>query len=113
MIEEIGQLDIKVCGYQHCCFTTHLDNDDTNFERGDLDVFAGPGAIVQCNEFLISDEPYGPVEVTVFHEGTDGITLDYVSVRTDIGLLNCPINANLDNGDYFNAKCSMNTEMKN
>ena len=55
MIEEIGQLDIKVCGYQHCCFTTHLDNDDTNFERGDLDVFAGPGAIVQCNEFLIRD----------------------------------------------------------
>ena len=88
MVEDAGQLDVKICGDKSCCFTQHLNNADTNFRPGKLDIFSGPGSIFECNNFEISDTPVerlglGPVEMTVFHEGTDGIQLDYIGIQTD------------------------------
>ena len=37
MIEDVGQLDIKICGDLNCCFVQHLDNSEINFQAGTQD----------------------------------------------------------------------------
>ena len=53
MIEDLGQLDIKICGDVNCCFIQHLDNTDTNFEAGDEDRFNGAAGLLECFEFQV------------------------------------------------------------
>ncbi len=48
MIEDVGQLDIKICGDKSCCFAQHLDNSETNFRPGDTDRFDGPVGLMEC-----------------------------------------------------------------
>ena len=45
MIEDVSQLDIKICGDKSCCFIQHLDNSDTNFRPGDEDRFDGASGV--------------------------------------------------------------------
>jgi hypothetical protein len=53
MIENTGQLDVKVCGQSDCCFVAHLDNSEINFQSGDEDVFEGAGSLFECNNFQV------------------------------------------------------------
>ena len=130
MVEDAGQLDVKICGDKSCCFTQHLNNPDTNFRPGKLDIFSGSGSIFECNNYEISDTPVerlglGPVEMTVFHEGTDGIQLDYIGIQTDerqikknrnwkkkikeiplfFRFLTCQLGIKLDDGEFYKTRC--------
>ena len=53
MIEDVGQLDIKICGDLNCCFVQHLDNSEINFQAGTQDRFEGAGDLLQCYEFQV------------------------------------------------------------
>ena len=53
MIENVGQLDIKICGDSDCCFVQHLDNDEVNFQSGDQDRFEGPASLFECHNFEV------------------------------------------------------------
>ena len=48
----------------------------------------------------------GPMAISVFHEGSDGLKLDYVEVGTDSRIVHCPIGVKLDNGEFYSTKCS-------
>ena len=50
MVEDVSQLDIKICGDKSCCFIQHLDNSDTNFRPGDEDRFDGAGGLLECHQ---------------------------------------------------------------
>ena len=104
MIEDVGQLDIKICGDISCCFIQHLDNGEINFEAGTVDRFDGAGGLLECHEFIIGTET-GPMEVTLFHEGTDGIKLDSVSIETTSRTKRCSVGVKLDDGEWFNTRC--------
>ena len=54
MIEDVGQLDIKICGDISCCFIQHLDNSETNFRPGDEDVFTGAGGLLECFNYEVN-----------------------------------------------------------
>ena len=56
-------------------------------------------------KFQISDISSGEVEVVVYHEGSDGIQLDFIELTTSARVLTCPINKKLDGTDYFASKC--------
>ena len=53
MIEDVSQLDIKICGDKSCCFIQHLDNSDTNFRPGDEDRFDGAGGLLECYQYEV------------------------------------------------------------
>ena len=53
MIEDVGQLDIKICGDISCCFIQHLDNGNLNFQAGSEDRFDGSGGLLQCNNLQV------------------------------------------------------------
>ena len=38
--------------------------------------------------------------------GSDGIQLDYVNIRTDNRLLNCPLGIKLDDDEFYTVMCS-------
>lgn len=54
MIENAGQLDIKICGDFDCCFVQHLDNKELNFQSGTQDRFEGPASLFECNMFEVN-----------------------------------------------------------
>ena len=60
MIEDLGQLDIKICGDVNCCFIQHLDNTETNFEAGDEDRFNGAAGLLECFDFQVKYFYQGP-----------------------------------------------------
>ena len=45
------------------------------------------------------------MEITVFHEGTDGVKLDSVAIETDLRTVECTIGDKLDDGEFFNTRC--------
>ena len=45
------------------------------------------------------------MEVTMFHEGTDGIELDSVAIETDLRTVECTIGKNLDNEEWYSTRC--------
>eukprot|EP00093_Oithona_nana_P001323 01323.XXX_2706_2142_1 [CDS] Oithona nana genome sequencing. len=107
MIEDVGQLDIKICGDVSCCFIQHMDNSGINFLAGQEDLFEGPASLLECYEYLISESNgEGPMAISVFHEGSDGLKLEYVEVGTDSRIVHCPIGVKLDNGEFYSTKCS-------
>ena len=54
MIEDIGQLDIKICGDYSCCFIQHMDNSEINFSTGKQDLFEGPASLLECYDYLVT-----------------------------------------------------------
>ena len=53
MIEDVGQLDIKICGDLSCCFIQHMDNSEINFLAGKEDLFEGPASLLECYQYLV------------------------------------------------------------
>ena len=45
------------------------------------------------------------MEITVFHEGTDGVKLDSVAIETNLRTVECTIGEKLDDGEFFNTRC--------
>ena len=68
MIEDVGQLDIKICGDISCCFIQHLDNSETNFRPGDEDVFTGAGGLLECFNYEVFSLTY----LILFRKGGRG-----------------------------------------
>ena len=44
--------------------------------------------------------------VFVYIIGSDGIKLDYVNIRTDNRLMNCPLGVKLDDDEFYTVLCS-------
>merc|ERR1712012_1431306 len=90
-----GDLSIKVCGNRGCCFTFRLDNSENNFSRGKYDEFTGPATLGECDGFDLSDGT-GSLQIGLYHEGTDGLLLDYAEILTDNRLVYCSVGYELD-----------------
>lgn len=123
MIEDLGQLDIKVCGDVSCCFIQHLDNDQVNFQAGTIDRFEGASGLLECFNFQVKNNERkhdtinvlklyvqigsgsGRMAISLFHEGSDGIKVDSVSIETEGRTTRCPIGIKLDNGEWYSSNC--------
>merc|ERR1711962_427887 len=101
MVEKFGYLTAKVCGSTNCCLSRSMDNDNVNWIPGQTDTFLGPG-ILECDNFEIGKPPF---TVTLYHDGTDGITIDWVKVNTDKGVSQCSGYPKLDGHQFHKANC--------
>ena len=77
-----GSIMTKVCGNVDCCVTPW---EQGSFHEGGTDVMSGE-RIGECNEFgFKSDDLDQDIGVTVFHQGSDALMLDSVTITTDQG----------------------------
>lgn len=101
MIEGLGYLTLKVCGDSNCCLSRSLNNDNINWIAGQTDTFVG-SAMLECDQFSIGNPPF---TVTAFHDGTDGLTLDWIEVRTEARLVRCNDLSKLDAHSWVKSSC--------
>merc|ERR1719228_1494368 len=86
MIEGTGYLTLQICGSTDCCLSRSLDNDNLNWIPGQTDTFTGEGSLLECADYELGS---GPFTLTAFHDGLDGLTLDWIEVRTDVRTVMC------------------------
>merc|ERR1740124_1209891 len=82
-----GELRMQICNSNHdCCSTAELDNDFKNdFNDGAVDQFEEHSILNQCDQFDMRNSAPATIQMTVFHEGSDGWKGDWVKVYTSSG----------------------------
>merc|ERR1711890_64916 len=103
MIEGTSYLTVKICGRGDCCLSRSLDNDDLNWLPGQTDRFHGPESLLECADFEVGS---GPFDLTAFHDGPDGLTLDWIEVRTEMRTVRCHIDHKLDDHSFVKSHCN-------
>merc|ERR1712002_250081 len=101
MVEGVGYLTLKVCGSTDCCLTRTLDSDGIDWMPGSTDTFQG-SELAECSNYEIG---YPPFSVSLFHDDTDGLTLDWVEVNTLESRARCDVGVNLDAHSYVKSPC--------
>merc|ERR1711971_323440 len=103
MVEGVGYLTVKVCGSTDCCLSRSLDAEGSvDWLPGATDVFQGTNEMLECSDFEIGAPPF---TVTAFHDGSDGLTLDWIEIRTMERSARCQIGVNLDSHSFSKASC--------
>merc|ERR1719228_1583645 len=104
MIEGTGYLTVKICGSTDCCLSRSLDNDNVNWIPGQTDTFTGESALLECADYEIGS---GPFVLTAFHDGVNGLVLDWIDIRTSSQTVRCEIDQEeLDDHSFTKATCS-------
>merc|ERR1719244_158056 len=101
MVEGVGYVTVKVCGSTDCCLSRSLDSDGINWLPGQTDTFTGDD-ILECDGYEIGAAPFS---VSAFHDGTDGLTLSWIEVRTDMRSVRCDLDSKLDDHNFVKASC--------
>merc|ERR1719283_58211 len=101
MVEGVGYVTVQVCGSSDCCLSRSLDSDGINWLPGQTDTFSGDD-ILECDGYEIGS---APISVSAFHDGTDGLTLSWIEVRTDIRTVRCDLDSKLDDHNFVKASC--------
>merc|ERR1711990_428800 len=103
MIEGTGYLTVQICGSSSCCLSRSLDNDAINWIPGATDVFTGPENLLECADYEVGS---GPFTLTAFHDGVDGLTIDWIEVETDVRTVKCYIDHKLDDHSFVISHCN-------
>merc|ERR1711872_129192 len=104
MIEGTGYLTVQICGSTDCCLSRSLDNDNINWIPGQTDTFTGESSLLECAEYEIGS---GPFVLTAFHDGVNGLVLDWIDIRTSSQTVRCEIDQeDLDDHSFTKATCS-------
>merc|ERR1719244_2050378 len=89
--------------HTRCCFSRSLDNDSINWIPGQTDVFTGPENLEECADYEVGA---GPFTLTAFHDGVDGLTIDWIEVETDARTVKCYIDHKLDDHSFVKSHCN-------
>merc|ERR1711942_228524 len=98
MIEEASWITLKVCGSSDCCLSRSLDNDNINWIPGQTDSFSGQVSLEECAFYEIGNPPF---TVTAFHDGSDGLTLTWIVVTTNMRSARCNFDQKLDGHQWL------------
>ena len=102
-----GEFSVKLCSgpdnNPRCCWTDVLDNDDNNWELGQVDTFMGRRQIGSCVDFEIGDN----LRLTLRHRGNNAGRLVWVKVSPwHQGLAwYCPVDIDLDHSTSHTTDC--------
>merc|ERR1719362_1838791 len=94
---------LQICGGSSCCLSRSLDNDSINWIPGQTDVFTGPDNLLECADYEVGS---GPFTLTAFHDGVDGLTIDWIEVETDSRTVKCYIDHKLDDHSFVKSHCN-------
>merc|ERR1712179_202189 len=99
-------MKLMICGGPDriCCMTDYLDSSHNDFVSGDYDIFSG-STLGDCNQFpLQSDRQL--TTMTVYHEGLDGVDIDYWEIFYDDNIIEKCNDGNFyDNDDSYEISC--------
>jgi len=111
-----GTINVKVCGggggvggYEPCCSVVNIANFDSGlFQQGQLDEFTGK-ALETCDNFSLSqlNNP-SDLDVTVYHEGSDGAQLDWIEISTNAMTARCGLGMFMDGFSSQKGLCQLN-----
>ena len=74
----LSNADAKVCGSADCCLSRSLDSDGhVDWLIGQTDTFAGAAEMGECADYEIGQPPFS---ATLFHDGSDGLELEWLEV---------------------------------
>merc|ERR1719228_669447 len=95
---------MAVSTHTDCCLSRSLDNDNVNWIPGQTDTFTGESSLLECAEYEIGS---GPFVLTAFHDGVNGLVLDWIDIRTSSQTVRCEIDQEeLDDHSFTKATCS-------
>merc|ERR1712038_1240667 len=111
-----GTINVKVCGggggvggYEPCCSVVNIANFDSGlFQQGQLDDFTGK-ALETCDNYSLSqlNNP-SDLDVTVYHEGSDGAQLDWIEISTNTMTVQCTLGMFMDGFSNQKGLCQLN-----
>merc|ERR1711936_831541 len=111
-----GTLNVKVCGggggvggYEPCCSVVNIANFDSGlFQQGQLDDFTGQ-ELEDCNNYSLSQlSNPSDLDVTVYHEGSDGAQLDWIEISTNTMTVQCRLGMFMDGFSNQKGLCQLN-----
>merc|ERR1719341_1122561 len=98
-----GETINSLSTHTNCCLSRSLDDDGhVDWLPGQTDTFAGEGGLLECSGYEIGAPPF---TVTLFHDGSDGLTLDWIEVSTLQRVQRCNVGTDLDGHAFFKATC--------
>merc|ERR1711910_13290 len=111
-----GTINVKVCGggggvggYEPCCSVVNIANFDSGlFQQGQLDDFTGQ-ELEDCNNYSLSQlSNPSDLDVTVYHEGSDGAQLDWIEISTNTMTVQCTLGMFMDGFSNQKGLCQLN-----
>ena len=102
MSNTFGALRMQICNaFKDCCSTSKLDVPFHNdFDEGAIDSFEGSNILNECNIFDMKNSSPKLIQMSLYHEGTDGYQADWIQVGTEVGFYKCYFSKFLD-GEAF------------
>ena len=86
---------MKICGGspEPCCSIVNIaDFDSEMFNQGQIDNYVGDHQLEDCFNYKLDKiNSSAELDLTVYHEGSDGGQLDWIEVYTDISTTRCPL----------------------
>jgi len=108
----LGQVNVKVCGGvpgSSCCSVVNIgDFDNGRFNQGVIDDFAGKHQLEDCYNYdLAKVSSPADLNVTVYHEGSDGGQLDWIEVHTESKTVRCYLGVWMDSFSHVKGQCQL------
>jgi len=110
-----GTINVKVCGggggvggYEPCCSVVNIANFDSGlFQQGKIDDFTG-SELEDCDNYSLSQvsDP-SALDVTVYHEGSDGGQFDWIEISTNTMTVQCRLGMFLDGFSNQKGLCQL------
>jgi len=97
----LGQVNVKICGGAPgwpCCSIVNMAGfKEGFFTEGQIDDFSGDDMLEDCYNYSLSQlSNPADLDITVYHEGSDGGALDWIEVSTNKATVRCTLGAFLD-----------------
>ena len=109
-----GEFSVQLCSGTDrqplCCWTEVLDNDDNNWELGQVDTFIGRRQLGTCFGFEIKDT----LRLTLRHRGNNAGRLTWVQVAPWHRALawHCPVDVDLDHSSSHTTDCVLKEQTR-
>ena len=109
-----GEFSVQLCSgtdrQPSCCWTEVLDNDDNNWELGQVDTFIGRRQLGACFGFEIKET----LRLTLRHRGNNAGRLSWVQVAPWHRALawHCPVDVDLDHSSSHTTDCVLKEQTR-
>ena len=103
-----GEFSLQLCSDTNCCQTEALENEDDNWEVGQVDTFVGRRQLGNCFGFEVGDN----LRLTVYHRGKNPGRLTWVRVAPwHQGLVwHCQVDVELGFSSSHTTDCELKDE---
>jgi len=102
-----GHLNIKLCGGSPdpCCGVVNIGAASNGFDEGRIVEYTGSD-LADCENYSLDRASLENFDMTLYHEGSDDLQLDWVDIETTFTNIRCNIGRPLHDSTYKLEYCS-------